>query len=163
MNTIRLLCFLLIASLSQLSHADELSAQKRADIEHLLQVTNALDIGRQFGGGVIAQINQMIRKLRPDIPQKVLDTLPSEVNAVLVEQQDDLKELIVLVYHEHFTREDIRGMIDFYSTDLGKKTIAVMPTLMGQSMQAGQVWGQSIAPLIDERIKARLSREGYEI
>lgn len=163
MNTIRLLCFILIASLSQLSHADELSAQKRADIERLLLITNALDIGRQFGSGVIAQINQMIRKIRPDIPQKVLDTLPAEVNALMVEQQDVLKEMIVLIYHEHFTREDILGMIDFYSTDLGKKAIATMPSLMGQSLQAGQAWGQSLAPLIDERIKARLSQEGYEI
>jgi hypothetical protein len=54
-------------------------------------------------------------------------------------------------------------MIRFYSTDLGKKTIRVMPALMQESMAAGQQWGQALGPQIEERVKARLKKEGVAI
>lgn len=163
MTVVRFICILLLTSLSTFSLAEDLSPAKRADIERLLSMTKALDLSQQMGVAAAQQISQMLQQVRPDIPQKVLDTLPEEIGAVFVEERDGLQELVVAIYHEHFSASDIRGMIDFYSTDLGKKTIAVMPVLMSQSMQAGQAWGQSLGPVIEARVKARLEKEGYAI
>lgn len=163
MTVVRFICILLLASLSTLSQAEDISPAKRADIERLLAMTNALDLSQQMGVAAAQQISQILQKARPDIPQNVLATLPEVVSSVFVDEQDGLKELVIAIYHEHFSADDIRGMIDFYSSDLGKKTIAVMPVLMNQSMQAGQAWGQALGPQIEARVKARLEQEGYSI
>jgi uncharacterized protein len=54
-------------------------------------------------------------------------------------------------------------MLRFYSTELGKKTIQVMPALANESMLAGQQWGLSLGPTIDQRARPRLAQEGFTL
>lgn len=142
---------------------EELSAQKQADIEKLLEMTSALALGRQMSDFFVTRYAQALRQTRPDIPQQVLDVLPEEVDAVVSANMDGLKAGVIPIYHKHFTGSEIAEMIEFYSTSLGQKTIQVMPVLMIESMQLGEQWGRSLAPAIEERIKARLREEGYEL
>ena len=163
MTTARLLILGFLLALSGPSFADELTAAKRADIEKLLEMTGAAAMGKQMGVAALGQMAQVIRKMRPDIPQHVIDTLPDEVGAVFDANIDSFKEQVISIYSKYFTASEIKGMIAFYATDLGKKTISVMPALMAESMATGQQWGQSLGPQIDARIKARCKKEGYPL
>lgn len=159
----RLVTLALLLLIAGPASADELTASKRADIERLLQMTGALDIGKQMSAAVVNQMTKVVRQARPDIPSQVMAVMSDEINAVVSENVGDFKEAVIPIYHNNFTAEEVKGMIDFYSTDLGKKTIRVMPSLLNESMQAGQQWGQSLGPIIDQRIRARLKKEGYKI
>jgi hypothetical protein len=143
--------------------AEELTAEKRADIERLLEMTGSLAIGRQLGGAVVQQMTQVLRKARPDIPQRVLDVLPAEVDGVIVDNVGTLKDMTIPLYHKYYTGAEVKEMIGFYSTPLGKKTIATMPALMNEAIALGQNWGQSLGPVIQARIQARLKKEGYDL
>lgn len=163
MTTARAAFLALLLVICAPSHSNDLTSEKKADIERLLQMTGALSIGQQMSTAIVNQMTNVIRKARPDIPQRVLDVLPQEVNAVIAENLPAFREAVVPLYHKHFTGEEIKEMIRFYSTDLGQKTIRVLPMLVGEGMQAGQRWGQSLGPVIEQRIKARLTKEGYSI
>lgn len=143
--------------------ADELSPQKRADIERLLEMTGATKIGRQMAAVSAAHMAQSLRQSHPEIPQKALEVLPEEVGAVFETHIGTFLAAIIPVYHRYFTAEEIRGMIGFYSTDLGKKAISAMPGLMSESMVIGQQWGQALGPQIAERVRARLRKEGIDL
>lgn len=153
----------LLTAWSTPSFCDELSPAKRADIEQLLKMTGALAAGKQMSNAMVTQLTQVLRKVRPDIPDRVLDVLPEEVDAVISDNIGDLTELIVGLYHKHFTGDEVKEMIRFYSTPLGKKTIEVMPVLMTESFQAGQQWGQTLGPAVQARIQARLKKEGFDL
>jgi hypothetical protein len=165
MKTTRALLFVVIVSVLGVPcfAAEELSPEKRLDIERLLELTGAASLGLQMATAVATQMSQVIKKARPDIPQKVLDVLPEEIVAVFDSNIGSFKDTIIPVYHKHFTGEEIKEMIRFYSTDLGKKTIRVMPALLNESMVAGQKWGQSLVPEINQRVRARLKKEGIEL
>ena len=163
MSIFKTLLFIWLAIFASASCGEELTAQKQAGIEKLLVMTGAFDLGKQMSEATVKQMTEMLRKNRPDIPEKVLNVLPQEVNAVINENLDDFKALVIPLYHKHFTADDIKGMIQFYSTPLGKKTIQVMPQLARESMQLGMQWGRSIAPEVNNRVKARLSQEGYKL
>ena len=143
--------------------ADAMPAEKRADIEHLLEMTGATSIGKQMAVLTVAQLTQMLRQTHPGIPQKALDVLPAEIGAVFDEHIQSFKETVIPIYDKYFTGEEIKEMIRFYSTDLGKKTIKVMPALVGESMAAGRKWGEALGPEIARRVRARLQQEGVEI
>lgn len=163
MTAVRILVLSLLFAISIPCFADELTTAKRADIEKLLEMTGATTLGKQMGVAVVGQMAQAIRQMRPDIPQQVIDTLPGEVGAVFEANIDSFREQVIPLYHKYFSASEIRGMIAFYSTDLGKKTISVMPSLMAESMAAGQKWGQSLGPQIDARVRARCKKEGYPL
>lgn len=158
-----LLALILLAPLAPPASADDLSPGKQASIEKLLQMTGALSLGRQMSAMVVQQITGMLRNSRPDIPQRALDTLPEVIDELIVENTPRLRDLLVPLYHRHFTAAEIDAMIRFYESDVGAKSIRVMPQLLQESMTLGQTWGESLGPEIQRRVRARLQQEGVKL
>lgn len=154
---------LLLIACATPAFAEELTAEKRADIEQLLEMTGALSVGKQMSGAVVQQMMQFLRKARPDIPQRVLDVLPEEIDGVINDNMGAFRDLTVPLYHKYFTGAEVKEMIRFYSTPLGKKTIETMPALLNEGFEVGQKWGQSLGPSIQARVQARLKKEGYDL
>lgn len=158
--------FLALFSLSIIctpAQAEDLTRDKRADIELLLEKTDALSIGRAIADYTMSSFMHTIKKLRPDIPQNFLNILRTEMMETVNEDINPLKEEIISLYHRHFTASEIKEMVRFYSTDLGQKTIKVMPILMQEGVIIGQRWGQSFQPRLKERVNARLKQQGFDI
>lgn len=161
-------CFAVLAVLLSMSAnvmaADkEISPEKRAAIEKLLEVTGVLELGQRFSSVIVAQMTETLRATHADIPPKALDILPEVVNGVIAENIGTFKETVVHIYDEHYTLEDVKGLNQFYSTDLGRKVIRTLPGLMQESMVAGQKWGQALGPEIGRRIQARFKKEGISL
>lgn len=158
------LMFVVIAmpapALAEVSKPQPVAAEKRADIERLLEMTGALAVGKQMADAIVGQLSQTLRQARPDIPARVLDALPEDVGAVLDANMPALEAGLIPIYDRHFSHQEIREMIRFYNTETGRKTIRVMPLLLHESMQLGQRWGESLGPELEKRIAARLKREG---
>ena len=144
-------------------HAEDLTREKRADIERLLAMTGSLALSKQMANAVTVSMTQTLKQARPDIPEKVLDMMATEVSATFDENMPSLKDEMIPLYHRHFSAAEIKGLVNFYSTELGQKTIQVMPVLMQEGMLAGQRWGQSLAPKIKQRVAARLKQQGIKL
>ena len=135
------------------------SAEFESDILRLMELTGAKLLGQQMGAAVSQQIVDAIRESQPDFP----DRAAVIVQEVVVEQlkDDALWDRLVPIYAKHFTHEEIRQMIAFYQTPLGKKTIEVMPQLMADSVKAGQEWAVAGQDKMEARLKQRLAAEGF--
>lgn len=159
-------CFFSMPALAQDAApgaAADVAPEKRAEIEKLLDLTGALKLGQQMSAAMVAQMTNVLRASHPDIPQKALDVLPEEVNAVVAAHLDTFKEMMVVIYADNYSLDDIKGLNQFYSTPLGQKVISTMPTVMQQSMAVGQRWGQSMGPEIGRRIQARFAKDNITL
>ncbi|WP_243374885.1 DUF2059 domain-containing protein [Geotalea sp. SG265] len=152
-------CLLLL--LVQNACAQEIPTQFRSDIERLLKMTGAEALGLQMGAAVSNQMVDSLLKQEPDVPPKAVEAVKDEIRLVFAEEMPKLMMEIVPIYARHFTHEEIKGLIAFYSTPLGKKSIAAMPAVMQECMQAGQAWGERISPVLAPRLESRLKQEGY--
>ena len=145
------------------ARAEDLTQEKRADIERILEMTGALAIGQQMAVAAVSNFTQSLKKARPDIPQSALNVLPAEIAATFEENIGSLREQIIPIYHKYFTADEVKEMIRFYSSDLGQKTIKVMPSLVQEGMLVGQRWGESLGPKINQRVTDRLRKQGIKI
>ncbi|HEX2535254.1 MAG TPA: DUF2059 domain-containing protein [Chitinophagaceae bacterium] len=116
--------------------ADALTAALR----HLLRVTNSLDLGTQFA-------QQLTNRDQMD-PQR---TLPDVFFTRLMESMKTgegrrlLEHMVIYIYREHFTLEEVNAINAFYETPAGKKLISTMPLLLPESMKRGQAIGVYLA------------------
>ncbi len=166
MKTIQLMPFVvaaLLVSFAGSAAGQDVSAEKRAEIEKLLQTTGAMKLGQQFGAAMVAQLAKTLGATNPKVPQKALDVLPDEVNAVISKNIASLTEAMVHIYARHFTVEELQGLNKFYATELGRKVVGTLPTVLQESMAAGQQWGQSLGPEIGRRVQARFKKEGIAL
>lgn len=153
--------FLLQACLAHAS--DELTPAKRADIEKLLEVTGSAAMGKQLVLGMVNQASGMLRKSNPDLPADFMASLAIELEAVLDEAIPQFHEMVIPLYSKYYTHAEVREIVAFYSTPLGRKTIQVMPALMGESLALGQKWGASLGPELMKRMTARCEKAGCKL
>ena len=64
------------------------------------------------------------------------------------------------IYRRHYTADEIRGLIAFYETPLGRKVIDLQPVLAQETMKLGVSWAQQHLPALQKRIDERLRAEG---
>lgn len=118
-----------------------------ADVRRLLEVTGAAKMGLQ----VVATIGQSMRQAHPDVPDAVWAELLAEFRG------DEITELVVPIYRKHLTGDDVRGLLVFYESPVGRKMLQVQPQILKDSMAAGQRWGEECA----RRVLKRLEERGY--
>lgn len=69
-----------------------------------------------------------------------------------------LINLIIPIYKKYYTQEDLKAIIAFYETPVGKKSINVLPNITKDSMTAGQAWGLEIGTKVVNKLK----EQGYK-
>lgn len=143
--------------------AAELSEERHADIDKLLTMTNALAMGKQMSNFMVNSMAGALKRANPSIPDQVIAALPDITNEVIAEQTPVFREMLIALYAQYYTAEDIKAMIAFYNSDVGQKTIKVMPALMQDSMTRGAAWGQGLGPEIARRLKERFKKDNVDI
>lgn len=127
--------------------ATDIAPDKEADIEKLLDITDSLDMGQQ----VVDQIFAMQQSVQRAVPQEVWDEIRAKLDMTRI------RPVIVAIWARHFSHDDIRGLIEFYESPLGRKLVETQPAVMQESMAAGELWARQVL----ERIRTRLAQKGY--
>jgi len=127
-----------------------LSAQDSTKIKHiheLMDLTGMARLGTQMITNMVASYKQNY----PAATAEFWDAFMKEAD------MSELFEKIIPVYEENFTDDDIRQLIAFYQSPIGKKMIEKMPVIMQQSMQIGTEWGKQMS----EKVIEKLKQKGY--
>lgn len=66
----------------------------------------------------------------------------------------ELKSEMVKLYEKEFTKEELTQLVTFYQSDVGKKSLKIMPALMTSGGKLGEKYAQKYA----ENFKAELGR-----
>ncbi|MGI9101251.1 MAG: DUF2059 domain-containing protein [Terriglobales bacterium] len=135
---------------------DSTAAETRRllDLMGASQMINTM-VERSFGN-----MMQAFAKLRPDIPQAFWADFAHEVHNQV--HAEDLIERIIPIYEKHFTAGEIRELIAFYQTPVGKKVIGELPRIQEEAAQVGQQWGEALGRQIGEQVVKKAAEKGYE-
>lgn len=124
------------------------NAAKREDIKKLLELTGAAKLGVQ----VMEQLIPNYKKALPQVPVKFWDEFLADANP------DEMINLIIPIYDKHVSHADIKELITFYESPVGKRFIKIQPVLLRESMVVGREWGTQLA----QKIMQRLKEKGYK-
>ncbi len=146
--------------------AEDLTVEKERDIQKMLELTGALQVGSQFAEAVNRQMSEALKNLRPDVPERVFVILNEEIDSLMQQEmapQGGLARQMLAIYDRHFSHEEIKGLLNFYQTELGRKTIEVLPQISQESLIAGQQWAQRVGSELSRRLHQRLQKEGIQL
>ncbi len=84
--------------------------------------------------------------------EQIVKSIPAEKQAAFIVEFESLMpalyEKIAKVYMDTYTKEDVKAMIAFYESPVGKKITASAATIAQKSMTAGQEWGQELQTMM---------------
>jgi hypothetical protein len=149
--------------LSTPARAQAIDPQFRSDIESLLQVTGAGSLGAQMAMLVSNQVIDSMKKAQPNVPERVATIVKETLNAEFTtafEPTGELMGKMVGIYASHFTPQEVKALLAFYSTDVGRKAISVLPMLAQDGAVAGRQWAQQNMSRVLGVLQQRLRDEG---
>lgn len=120
---------------------------KQQDILKLLRLSGSAELGLQ----AMDQIMMSFEEMFPDVPAGFWADFRNEAKA------EDLLDMMIPIYDKYYTHDDIRDLIKFYESPVGRKMIETMPLVLQESMQAGQEWGRALS----EKMLQKLKEKGY--
>ena len=91
---------------------------------------------------VTAALEPMMNQLQISDDKKA--DLRKDIDATL----PDLYEKIADVMMKYYTHDDVKKMIEFYNSPVGKKIQEVAPKLTKDQMQASQEWGMQLQGIV---------------
>ncbi|WP_348823843.1 DUF2059 domain-containing protein [Flavobacterium aestuarii] len=122
------IAFLLLAQITTAQNASF-----KADVLKLISIS-----------GADAQIKSVKPQILSMIPESKKETFSKEFDATIPSLLDKMAN----VYMEIYTPDDIKAMIVFYETPVGKKMNEKAGELSQKSMQAAQEWSQQLQGLM---------------
>ncbi len=144
MKNLRAFCVVLL-----LSSTTAIFAQAdgfEADLSRMLELNGSA----KTYDVVFDQVILQMKTAMPAVNDSVWPKLKSEV---LNKQIDVLNQKLVPIYRKHFTHDDIKALIAFYQTPIGKKMAEKTPLISRESMMIGQQWGMQLGQAIQNYLK----------
>lgn len=147
----RLTALILLAALSSAALAATEKHMQYA--EKLLELTHA----DRLAVPVYAQVQQMfadrfVEAKASANKQALLESYQAKANATLDTAigWGQLKSSLIKLYTEEFNEPELKQMVDFYQSDLGRKMLAKLPKLNHASAQMAQTRLEQVAPEVNK-------------
>lgn len=120
---------------------------KNKQIRKLLRLTGAAAMAKQ----VMGQMLQNLKPAFPKVPEKFWTKFAKKANTT------ELVDKLVPVYAKHLSLADLKGLVKFYKSPVGRKYVKVQPFIVKDSMRIGRGWGLKLANDVVKELK----RQGY--
>ena len=96
------------------------------------------------------------RATNPRIPAAFWDRFLEQARA----RRGELEDGYVTLYDRNFTTAEVKGLIAFYDSPIGKRFLEVQPTLMREGIALGQEWGTRIGADVGRTLAAEGVKAG---
>ncbi len=128
----------------------------------LLEATHAAALGDQIMTQVIKAYSSGLTQVNPGKGKEVEEIL----NQILVPEfraaMPDLMEQTARTYAGNFTVAELKQLLAFYNSEIGRKYIGKLPDLVRQQSVVGQAFAQQVVGRIREKMLKALQEKGLQ-
>ena len=115
-------------------------AGKMANIRKLIDITGGTKMVDQM-------FSMMAANFKTPEQQKVFQSLRSEMNF------NQIYEIIIPSYDKYLTADEVKELVRFYESPLGRKLIDSQPKIMSDSMPRIMQWAQEVQARVTQKMK----------
>jgi uncharacterized protein len=90
---------------------------------------------------VYDQLTAQLKLTKPGVPDSAWSNLKREVFDVEIME---LTKQLVPLYKKHFTQGEVKELISFYESPIGKKLTTETTLIAKETMQISQTWGMNL-------------------
>ena len=137
----------------------------KAEVVDLLRLSGSDNITKELIPIISMQFVAGLRGVNNTISKGTEEAIRGAVGGYLEApaQQAKLLDNLVPIYLNRFSETEVRQLIAFYKTPVGRKWTATLPLINSEVAQAGQAWATEIMPGLKNAVFARLSGRGSSV
>ena len=160
-----ILIFILFG-LASYSYSDDTESEALIDELLVLSGSTTMELVSPFVEEFSTSLaDQLVQSRNPSLPQKANDILASEIRLFLYDRflnNTEFKKFHYTVYQKYFTTQELRELVAFYKSDLGKKVSQNMPKIVKEGSEVSGYLFASIQEDLLKNIGPRLNKRMAE-
>jgi hypothetical protein len=88
--------------------------------------------------------------------------------AIIVEKEyapriDEVLDTTARIYASHFTEQELKDLLTFYQSPLGKKMVAEEPKALDESMSSAGKWADDLSQQVIGSMRAEMKKRGHDL
>jgi hypothetical protein len=111
---------------------------------------------------VIEQGKAMFEQQNPALG-KDLTTVAAKLRTELGPRIDEVNTVIAKAYASHFTESELKEMLAFYKSPLGRKMISEEPKALAQAMNFAQDWARKFSEEVLSKYRTEMKKLGHDL
>ena len=155
-----------VAVLTGLAFAPRAQAQQQSSAAAVALATQILELKGGINAfdpaidGVIAHHKGIFMQMNPNAG-KVLSDMDPKFRADSAAKRQELHVEVAKAYASQFTEQELKDLIAFYNTPLGKKLIDAEPKAGEEAAKRAQVWIDTYANDVAGKMRTELKAKGF--
>jgi hypothetical protein len=112
--------------------------------------------------GVIERAKQTFVPTNPQLIGQ-LNQVADQLKKEYAPKSAEIDTEVAKGYAQHFTEAELKEIIAFYKSPVGRKMIAEEPKAIEQSLKAAQDWAAKFSDVVMERFRVEMKKKGYDL
>jgi hypothetical protein len=138
------------------------SAAAMATAERLIQVTGAMTLFHPLIPGVVEQAKLLFLQQNPDLA-KDLNEVAAKLRAEYAPRQAELTRHVAGLYAQRFSETELRQLLAFYQSPVGRKLLAQQPQIVDSSMKYAQDWANKLSDQVIAQMRVEMKKRGHPL
>lgn len=95
--------------------------------------------------------------------QKDIEEISLKLARDLSGRESEIGDGMAAIYATHFTEQELKDLLAFYKSPLGKKSLEQEPKSIEASLNYMRNWGEDLALEVNERFREELKKRGKDL
>jgi hypothetical protein len=165
-KTIRNVCAALLAiaiiGIGGIGFAQQPSRASIALANEILEIKGAKKLFDPLPRGVVEQVKRMILQTNLAL-QKDVNDVSAQLQREFDPRISQMMDEVVRIYATKFTEQELKELLAFYKSPIGRKSVVEEPRALDESMVYGSTWADKLAEEVLNRFRAEMKKRGHDI
>jgi uncharacterized protein len=135
----------------------EISPEKMALAMKLVQLSGTTRIFDEVLPTIAEDSKNRFIRANPQMQLGIIAVV-DKIAVQMVSRRPELDQYLARVWASGFSDEEMQTLVDFYSTDTGKKFSTALPQILAVQTAAAQQWGKSVGEELNLKVQEELKR-----
>ena len=128
----------------------------------IVKVTGATALFAPLIPGVIEQSKNLFLQQNPGLGGD-LNEIAAKMRADLAPRMAQLTGEVAKIYAENFTEQELKELLAFYNSPIGKKMVAEQSTVVNASLKFAQDWANKLSEEVTGKMRDELKKKGHAL
>lgn len=144
------------------AYAQQPSAAAISTAKDIINTTGANTLFTPLIAGVVEQAKILLLQQNPNL-SKVLTEVADKMRADLAPRFDEIGNQLANLYATSFTEQELKDLLAFYKSPLGKKLLIEQPKIADASLKFAQNWANALSDEVIAKMRAELKKRGHPL
>jgi hypothetical protein len=130
--------------------------------KQIVDIKNVKDIFQPIVVGVVEKTRQVFMQTN-FMWAKDLNEVAADAHKQFDPRVSELIDASARIYATHFSEQELKDLLAFYQSPLGKKVLAEEPKVLDESMVFAGTWADNLSADVMAKMRADMKKRGHDM